>query len=207
MSDVGLTTAQRTLKRAFDFVVALCGLLSLWWLILACFIAASVDTRSYGFFLQERIGCGGNRFRIVKLKTMRPDDVTVTNVTRQGDPRITPLGALLRRFKLDELPQLWNVLVGEMSLVGPRPDVPGHMDTLVGEDRALLTLRPGITGPASLRYRNEEELLALQPHPERYNRDVIFPDKVKINLEYLRNWAFVTDLQIIWTTLTGGDLR
>ena len=176
-------------------------------LIFVCALVASVDARSNAFFVQECIGRGGSRFRIVKLKTMRPDAVTATNVTRWDDPRITFLAALFRRLKLDELPQLRNVLVGDMSLVGLRPDVPGFMDLLEGEGRVLLSLRLGITGSASLNYRDEEKLLAREAGPERYNREVIFPDKIRINLVYLRNWAFATDLRIIWTKLSGGDLR
>lgn len=126
-----------------------------------------------------------------------------TTVTTTGDIRITQLGAKLRRWKLDELPQLWNVLKGDMSFVGPRPDVPGFMDRLQGEDRAILTLRPGITGPATLKYRNEEEILSKVPDPETYNSEVIWPDKVKINLQYLHNWSLIGDLRYIKQTVIG----
>jgi len=124
-----------------------------------------------------------------------------TTVTRRGDPRITPLGSLLRRTKIDELPQLWNVLLGDMSFVGPRPDVPGFADILQGEEREMLSIRPGITGPATLKYRDEEELLAAQDDPEGYNRDVIWPDKVKINLNYIRNWSLGRDIGYIVKTV------
>ena len=134
---------------------------------------------------------------------MRPSRVLDTTVTRSGDPRITPLGRLLRKAKIDELPQLWNVLWGDMSFVGPRPDVPGFADSLVGEERQLLSIRPGITGPATLKYRNEEELLAAAEDPEVYNREVIWPDKVSINLEYIRDWRLSKDLQYIWKTVMG----
>ncbi|MGS4948164.1 sugar transferase [Meridianimarinicoccus sp. RP-17] len=136
---------------------------------------------------------------MVKLRTMRP--VEGTTVTRAGDVRITRLGAKLRRYKLDELPQLWNVLIGNMSFVGPRPDVPGFMDKLTGPDRKILLLRPGITGPATLKYRNEEELLASVDDPERYNADVIWPDKVRINLKYLNDWSFSRDIGYIVKTV------
>lgn len=124
-----------------------------------------------------------------------------TTVTTSNDKRITPLGAKLRRWKLDELPQLWNVLKGEMSLVGPRPDVPGFADKLEGTDRELLQLQPGITGPATLKYRNEEELLAGSDDPERFNAEVIWPDKVRINLSYLNGWSLKKDLAIIYETV------
>lgn len=117
---------------------------------------------------------------------------------------VTPLGKFLRRSKADELPQLWNVLVGEMSLVGPRPDVPGYYDGLQGEERALLQLRPGITGPASLKYANEEEILATQSNPLQYNDEVIFPDKVKINMHYLKNRSMALDIKILFLTVTGS---
>ena len=118
-----------------------------------------------------------------------------SSVSVKGESRITPLGAVLRKYKLDELPELWNVLIGDMSLVGPRPDVPGYADRLEGEDRRMLLLKPGITGPASLKYRNEEELLAEQENPQRYNDEVLFPDKVRINIEYLDNWSFGKDIK------------
>ena len=141
-------------------------------------------------------------FRVIKIRTMRTDSGIRTSVTTRNDARITRLGAMLRRFKIDELPQLINVLKGDMSFVGPRPDVPGFADSLVGEEEALfLSVRPGITGPATLKYRDEEVLLARQPDPEKYNRDVIFPDKVAINIEYVRNWSLTSDLRYIWATL------
>lgn len=129
-----------------------------------------------------------------------------SSVSVAGESRITPLGAKLRKYKLDELPELWNVLIGDMSFVGPRPDVPGYADRLQGEDRQVLLLKPGITGPASLKYRNEEELLAMQPDPQRYNDEVIFPDKVRINLGYLRTWSFWRDIRIIVCTVLGRDM-
>ena len=122
-------------------------------------------------------------------------------VSVAGDSRVTPLGAFLRKYKIDELPELWNVLIGDMSFVGPRPDVPGYADKLQGEDRRILELKPGITGPATLKYRNEEELLAMQSNPQTYNDEVIWPDKVRINLEYLRKRTFFGDIKIILQTL------
>jgi putative sugar transferase len=129
------------------------------------------------------------------------------SVSVAGESRITPLGAVLRKYKLDELPELWNVLKGEMSFVGPRPDVPGYVDCLVGNTREILKLKPGITGPASLKYRDEEELLAKVENPVEYNDKVIFPDKVRINLNYLKNWSFGLDIKIIVYTIVGKDLE
>jgi lipopolysaccharide/colanic/teichoic acid biosynthesis glycosyltransferase len=129
-----------------------------------------------------------------------------SSISVKGESRITPLGAKLRKYKLDELPELWNVLIGDMSFVGPRPDVPGYADKLEGEDRRILLLKPGITGPASLKYRNEEELLAQQEDPQKYNDEVLFPNKVRINIEYLDHWSFWNDIKIIIYTLLGKDL-
>jgi lipopolysaccharide/colanic/teichoic acid biosynthesis glycosyltransferase len=197
----GLGTFQAFQKRTFDLFFAALGLLAGWWLILLAWIAASIDTRSNGFFVQKRVGKNGKIFRVVKIKTMRPVAAFDTTVTRRGDPRITPLGAFFRRTKIDELPQLWNVLVGDMSFVGPRPDVPGYADILQGNERAMLSIRPGITGPATLKYRNEEELLAEKSDPEAYNRHVVWPDKVRINLDYIRDWSLISDFKYIFQTV------
>ena len=194
-----MTAGQHALKRAFDILCAGGGLLVLWPLIALLVVMARRDTGLSGMFRQERIGRGGRPFTIYKLRTMK--NVGGSTVTVRGDARITPLGATLRRFKLDELPQLWNVLKGDMSLVGPRPDVAGYMDA-VGDDYAeVKDLRPGITGPATLAYRDEEELLAAQQDPQAYNDEVIWPDKLRINREYARNWSLGRDLGIIWRTL------
>lgn len=197
----GLGTFQAFQKRTFDLVFAALGLLAAWWLIVLAWVAASIDTRSNGFFIQKRVGRSGKIFRVVKIKTMRPVASFNTTVTRRGDPRITPLGTFFRRTKIDELPQLWNVLLGDMSFVGPRPDVPGFADNLQGEERALLSIRPGITGPATLKYRDEEEILAAQTDPEAFNREVIWPDKVYINLDYIRHWSLGRDVQYILQTV------
>jgi lipopolysaccharide/colanic/teichoic acid biosynthesis glycosyltransferase len=190
-------------KRAFDLVAATLGLALVGWVILLADIAARIDTGQSGLFRQARVGPHGRPFNLLKIRTMRPVAGIDTSVTVAGDARITPIGRLLRRLKIDELPQLWNVLVGQMSLVGPRPDVPGFADRLEGEDRIILEVRPGITGPASLEYRNEEALLAAQSDPEAYNRDVIWPDKVRINRQYVENWSFFADLRYIWRTILG----
>lgn len=198
-----LTSKEATLKRTFDLFFSIIGLTMSWWLILIAFALASLETRSNGFFVQERVGRYGRRIRVIKIKTMRSDPMITTTVTRSGDPRITYFGRFFRRTKLDELPQLWNVLCGEMSFVGPRPDVPGFADRLSGHERSLLSLRPGLTGPATLAYRDEEEILAAQVDPERYNREVIYPDKVRLNLEYIENWSLRRDIGYIWQTVFG----
>lgn len=193
-------TSQRK-KRMLDFTLAAIGLLLAWWIIALAWLAATLDTGRNGFFSQRRIGLGGKAFTLHKIRTMRDSPGINTTVTRANDPRITRVGRLLRRTKIDELPQLWNVLIGDMSFVGPRPDVTGFADGLKGEHRLLLRIRPGITGPATLKYRDEEELLAKTEDAEMYNRDVIWPDKVSINLHYLRDWSLTEDLKCIWHTL------
>lgn len=191
---------QKLIKYLFDRVFALIGLLlSLPFLV----VISGVILLNDGWpvlFVQRRVGKGGQLFPMVKFRTMRLNDGTNT-VSVKGDHRITTTGAFLRKYKLDELPGLWNVLIGQMSFVGPRPDVPGYADLLHGADRKILELRPGITGPATLKYANEEELLAGVDDPKRYNDEVIFPDKVKINLEYAHHHNLITDLNIILKTL------
>ena len=140
---------------------------------------------------------------LFKLKTMRNENEVSTFITTATDKRITNFGRFLRKTKLDELPQLWNVLIGEMSLVGPRPDVPGYADQLQDEDRIILSVRPGITGPASLAFKDEEELLAKQENPQQYNDEVIWPEKVRINKAYIKNYSLLTDIKIIWKTVFG----
>lgn len=196
-----LSARQLVVKRTFDLLGSAIALSLTFWIIAITWVLASIDTRANGFFTQERVGRWGRPFRVVKLRTMRPDPTVSTNVTTRGDPRITTLGRWLRRTKLDELPQLINILRGDMSFVGPRPDVPGFADALTGEDRVILSVRPGITGPATLRYRDEEALLAAAEDPERYNREVLWPDKVRLNREYVRNWSFRRDLWYLWKTL------
>ena len=151
-------------------------------------------------FRQKRVGRDGKLFTMYKFRSMSVGHGG-SSVSVAGESRITPFGAVLRKYKLDELPELWNVLVGDMSFVGPRPDVPGYCDRLQGEDRLVLRLRPGITGPASLKYADEEELLARVDDPVAYNDEVIFPDKVRINLDYYHNHTFTGDLKLIWQTV------
>jgi lipopolysaccharide/colanic/teichoic acid biosynthesis glycosyltransferase len=196
-----LTTRQAALKRGLDVVASAGGLALGWPLILLGWVAAAVSTRQSGFFRQVRVGRGGEPFTVIKLRTMRAVSGLDTTVTAADDVRITATGAWLRRCKLDELPQLVNVLRGHMSLVGPRPDVPGFADRLEGPERVLLTLRPGITGPATLAYRDEELILASVDEREQHNRDVIWPDKVQLNLTYLRDWSLAGDLRYVWATI------
>jgi lipopolysaccharide/colanic/teichoic acid biosynthesis glycosyltransferase len=200
---VGLSSTQAAAKRAFDLVGAVAGLALTWWLIVLAWAAATIDTHENGFFIQRRVGRNGRLFNVIKIRTMRNVADVDTTVTTGNDPRITRLGRFFRRTKIDELPQIINVFLGDMSFVGPRPDVPGFADTLTGEDRVVLSIRPGITGPATLKYREEEAMLAKQEHPEAYNRDVIFPDKVRINREYIENWRLRDDIRYIWRTAVG----
>lgn len=190
-------------KWLFDRVMSLLGLIVLCPLLLI--VAILIRVKMPGgpvLFRQKRVGKDGKLFTMVKFRSMMVDHGG-SSVSVAGESRITPLGAKLRKYKLDELPELWNVLVGDMSFVGPRPDVPGYADKIVGEDRVILKLRPGITGPASLKYRNEEELLAGVDDPQTYNDTVIFPDKVRINKEYYYNWSFRKDIRYILQTVFG----
>lgn len=194
------------LKWIFDRVVSLLGLVCLSWLLLI--VAVLIKIKMPGgpaLFRQKRVGKEGKLFTMVKFRTMVVHHGG-SSVSVAGETRITPFGAKLRKYKLDELPELWNVLKGEMSLVGPRPDVPGYADALAGEDREVLKLRPGITGPASLKYRNEEEILARVDDPQRYNDEVIFPDKVRINRYYLHHYSFINDIRLILVTVLGRHM-
>lgn len=196
-----MTRWQAAVKRGFDVVLSTVGLFLVGWLIFIGYIAASLDTGRSGFFVQNRVGRYGRSFQVIKLRTMRDDAHVDTTITIATDPRITRLGGFLRRYKVDELPQLINVFVGDMSFVGPRPDVNGFADMLEGDDRIILSVRPGITGPASLKYRDEENILASCDNPEKYSRDVIFPHKVQINREYIRNYSMWRDVYYILMTI------
>ncbi|WP_348768052.1 sugar transferase [uncultured Bacteroides sp.] len=194
------------LKWILDRLMSLIGLLVLWPVLVV--IAILVRAKMPGgpvIFKQKRVGQHGKLFTMYKFRSMIVSH-SGSSVSVKGERRITFWGAKLRKYKLDELPELWNVLIGDMSFVGPRPDVPGYADKLQGADRRMLLLKPGITGPASLKYRNEEELLAEQEDPQKYNDEVLFPDKVKINIEYLDNWSFWYDIKIIIYTVLGKNL-
>jgi lipopolysaccharide/colanic/teichoic acid biosynthesis glycosyltransferase len=191
------------LKFLFDRIVAFVGLLFLWPVLII--VAVLIRVKMPGgpvIFKQQRVGRNGELFTMYKFRSMTVSH-SGSSVSVAGESRITPLGAKLRKYKLDELPELWNVLIGDMSFVGPRPDVPGYADSLTGSDRDVLKLRPGITGPASLKYRNEEEILASVDDPVKYNDEVIFPDKVRINLYYLDHQSFWMDIKLIICTVLG----
>lgn len=209
------------LKWIFDRVVSLLGLLFLWPVLLV--VAILIKVKMPGgpvLFVQKRVGKDGKLFACHKFRTMTVKHNGST-VSVAGDSRITPLGAKLRHWKLDELPGLWDVFIGKMSFVGPRPDVPGYADKLTGEDRDVLKLRPGITGPATLKYRVEDEMIAgyvasrqaagdtrtMQDIAVEYNDKVIYPDKVRLNCYYYRHYSFVKDIQMILCTVLGRKMR
>lgn len=195
------------IKYIFDRFMALIGLLILWPVLLVVAIMIRIKMPSGPvIFKQKRIGHNGKLFTMYKFRSMTVGH-NGSSVSIAGESRITPLGTKLRHYKLDELPELWNVLIGDMSFVGPRPDVPGYADQLKGKDREVLKLRPGITGPASLKYRDEEDLLAKQIDPQKYNDEVIFPDKVRINLYYLHHYSFIKDIEMIFCTVLGRRMK
>ncbi len=196
---------QKTLKYVFDRLMALFGLLILWPVLLIVALLIKVQMPGPVFFVQQRVGKDGKLFACHKFRSMNIGH-NGSSVSVAGEARITPLGAILRKYKLDELPELWDVFIGTMSFVGPRPDVPGYADQLQGEDRIILTLRPGITGPATLKYRNEEELLATVENPQQYNDTVIYPDKVRINRFYAEHYSFIKDIQMIFCTVLGKHM-
>lgn len=195
------TLWRRATKRVLDVVVATAGLVVGSVIMLPAILVIRVAMGSPVVFSQNRIGRDGRPFRVYKLRTMVHSDVLATTVTRADDERITPVGRVLRRTKLDEIPQLWNVIRGDMSLVGPRPDVPGFADELTGADRVILLVRPGITGPASVAFRDEEELLAGQPDPEEYNATQLYPAKVRLNRVYVERSRLRDDLRYLWWTV------
>lgn len=205
------------LKFIFDRLVALIGLLFLWPVLLVVGIMVKVKMPGGSvLFVQKRVGKGGKLFNCHKFRTMIVNHNGST-VSVAGDSRITPLGAKLRHYKLDELPGLWDVLIGNMSFVGPRPDVPGYADKLTGDDRDVLKLRPGITGPATLKYRLEDEMISdyvakrqdngdtrsMQEIATEYNDTKIYPDKVRLNCYYYRHYSFIKDIEIIFATIFG----
>jgi len=188
-------------KRWFDFSAAVIGLLVLALPIFVLGLLILLVDGAPVLFRQQRVGRQGRRFCICKFRTMTNRPVSGSPITVAGDARVTRLGQWLRRLKLDELPQLINVLKGEMSLVGPRPDVPGYLDRLRGDDARLLELRPGITGLATLAFRNEEALLAQQQDPRRFNDEILFPEKVRLNLAYQQSQSLTGDLACLFKTI------
>lgn len=196
----GLNKNQKILKRLFDLFFSFIGLCILIVPLLILFVLATISTGKFGLYCQQRVGLYGQLFVMYKVRSMKEGDDTF-GITLKNDSRITRFGHFLRNAKLDEIPQLWNVFIGDMSLVGPRPDIKGYADQLLGEDRIILSVRPGITGPATLRYKNEEALLALQTDPIRYNDHVIWKDKIEINKLYIKNWSLKGDITYIFKTI------
>ena len=221
-------------KYIFDRLVALVGLFILWPMFIVVVILIKAKMPGPVFFIQDRVGKDGKVFKCHKFRTMTVSHSGST-ISIAGENRITPLGAKLRQYKIDELPGLWDVFIGKMSFVGPRPDVPGYADKLQGKDRDILNLRPGITGPASLKYRDEEFLIAtfveniiqkrelpndIKIHidipdfanatsediAKWYNDNVIYPDKVRLNYYYYHNYSFIKDIQMIFATVLGKKI-
>lgn len=195
-------------KYLFDKVVSFFGLVCLSPVFLI--VAILIKKRMPGgpvIFKQQRVGQYGRLFTVFKFRSMNVAGEGRTSIASEEEDRITPLGKTLRRYKLDELPELWNVLKGDMSFVGPRPDVPGYADKLKGKDRDILKLKPGITGPASLKYRQEEDLLNSVTNPQEYNDKVIYPDKVRLNLYYLEHYSFFKDIEMIVCTVLGKKMK
>ncbi len=164
-------------------------------------ILASFSTHKFGIFRQERVGKDGKTFKIYKIRTMKEFIPKEDFITLKNDKRITPFGQFLRAYKLDELPQLFNVFIGEMSVVGPRPDVLGYADHLKGKDEIILMVKPGITGPATLKFKNEEDLLSQQENPKKYNDEVIWPEKIRINKQYILEWTLINDIKYVVKTI------
>jgi len=197
-----LTKNQKITKRIFDIALATILFIIIWWFIVLLVIISFIDTQNSGIIIQKRIGFKGLPFKIYKIRTMKPlNGENETSITTRNDKRITRIGRIIRRFKLDELPQIINVIIGNMSFVGPRPDVSGYANKLKGEDRVILTIKPGITGPASIHFKNEEDLLENEGDPKNYNDSVIWPKKVEINKAYLKNYSLLNDIKYIFKTV------
>ena len=220
-------------KRLFDIVASLLGLLLIWWIFpIVAFLIHKKMPGGPAFFCQKRVGKDGKLFTCHKFRSMTvapatcsslkgKEDDSWSSVSVAGDSRITPLGAKLRHYKIDELPELWDVLIGNMSFVGPRPDVPGYADRLKGADRDVLKLRPGITGPATLKYRLEDEMISeyvkkrqaegdsrpMQEIAIEYNDNVIYPDKVRLNCYYYHHYSFRKDIEMIFATVLGFTVK
>ncbi|MDA7577903.1 sugar transferase [Flavobacteriales bacterium] len=189
------------MKRLIDFILSFTGLILLSPFLLFISILIKITNNGSIFFVQERVGKNGSLFKMIKFRTMYTDHNDNNTISVKGDSRITKLGFFLRKYKIDELPELINVLFGDMSFVGPRPDVKGYADKLKGDHRKILKLRPGITGPASIKFINEELLLSKQENPKYYNDNVIYPEKVRINLDYFYNNSIWIDFKIIFATI------
>lgn len=199
-----MTTMQVFNKRVFDIFLSLILLIITLPLIFLALLIATVDTRSFGLFVQNRVGRNCRIIKVLKIKTMydaKPGTISRSSITANINSEISASGSYLRKYKIDELPQLFNVLFGSMSFVGPRPDVPGYADKLEGDDAVILSIRPGITGPASIKYKNEEAILSTKQDPQNYNDIVVWPDKVRINIDYINNYSFLGDIKYILKTV------
>ena len=188
-----ITKSQIKLKRGFDILLALILIPLVIFPLIFFLVIATIETKQSGLFKQKRVGQYGNVFNIYKIRTLKKGKHELGQLDRYA----APFGKFLRVYKLDELPQLFNVLFGDMSFVGPRPDIIGFADELEGEDKIILKIKPGVTGPATIKYKDEETILALQNDPENYNRTIIWVDKVEINKKYVKNWSFYLDLKYI----------
>lgn len=189
-----MTNSEKNIKRGFDVFFACIGLLLLGWFILMMVIISKIIIRGKGLFKQKRVGQHGKLFTIYKIETIHPKEA------EKQQPKISKFGQWLRNYKIDEFPQLWNVLEGTMSFVGPRPDLSGFADKLEDEAKIILNVKPGITGPATLHFRNEEALLKAQDNPEIYNKEVIWPQKITLNIRYVKEYSFIKDIQYIFKT-------
>ncbi len=192
------------IKYIFDRLFSLVLLVVLSPVMLVVFVLHKIKMPKGKFlYRQTRIGLHGKPFRIFKIRTMAENSEAGGPITTADDARVLPFGKWLRDSKVDTFMELINILIGDMSFVGPRPDVPGYADKLEGDDRVILNMRPGLTGPASIKYRHEERILAEQSDPQRYNDEVIWPDKVEINKKYYENWSVWLDVSILWQTIFG----
>ena len=189
-----MTKTEKNIKRVFDVFFACVGLLILGWLIVLMIIFSKIVIGGNGIFKQKRVGQYGKLFTIYKIETIHPKEAV------KESPNISKFGQWLRNYKIDEFPQLWNVLTGTMSFVGPRPDLPGFADELKGDANIILKVKPGITGPATLHFRNEENILKAQKNPEAYNKDVIWPQKVALSIQYVKEYRFTKDIYYIVKT-------
>lgn len=190
-----MTGTEKNIKRLFDIFFATLGLIVLGWFIALLALISKIVIKGDGFFKQKRVGQHGNLFTIYKIETI------YTKEQKKENSQITKLGAFMRKHKIDELPQLYNVLIGDMSFVGPRPDISGFADELKGESKIILSVKPGITGPATLFFRNEEKLLSSQKNPQRYNKEIIWPKKVALNIKYIKEYSLTKDFQFLYSTL------
>ncbi len=189
-----MTKTEKNIKRVFDVFFACIGLLLVGWFILLTAITSKIVIGGNGFFKQKRVGQYGKLFTIYKIETIHPKEA------KKEKPNISKFGQFIRNYKIDEFPQFWNVLEGTMSFVGPRPDLPGFADELEGEAKIILSVKPGITGPATLHFRNEEAILKAEENPEAYNREVIWPQKVMLNIQYVKEYRFIKDIQYLYKT-------